>query len=41
LSETVTIDASLESVKFAIDGEVGSGTIVINTNDPNKPKADT
>ena len=41
LSETVTIDASLESVKFAIDGEVGSGTIVINTNDPNKPKQDT
>ena len=31
LSETVTIDASLESVTFSIDGEVGSGNIVINT----------
>ena len=31
LSETVSIEASLESVKFSIDGEVGSGTIQINT----------
>ena len=33
LSETVTIEASLQYVKFSIDGEVGSGTIEIQTND--------
>ena len=33
LSETVTIEASLAYVKFSIDGEVGSGTIEIQTND--------
>jgi len=33
LSETVTIEASLSYVKFSIDGEVGSGTIEIQTND--------
>lgn len=36
LSETVTIEASLQYVKFSIDGEVGSGTIQIQTNDPAK-----
>lgn len=33
LSETVTIEASTTYVKFSIDGEVGSGTIEIKTND--------
>ena len=33
LSETVTIEASLQYVKFSIDGEVGSGVIEIQTND--------
>jgi proliferating cell nuclear antigen len=33
LSETVTIEASTANVKFSIDGEVGSGTIEIKTND--------
>lgn len=32
LSETVTIEASLTYVKFSIDGEVGNGTIQIQTN---------
>ena len=32
LSETVTIEAALAFVKFSIDGEVGSGTIEIQTN---------
>ena len=36
LSETVTIEASLQYVKFSIDGEVGSGVIQIQTNDPAK-----
>lgn len=36
LSETVSIEASLAYVKFSIDGEVGSGTIQIQTNDPEK-----
>jgi proliferating cell nuclear antigen len=31
LSETVTIEASTTHVKFSIDGEVGSGTIEIKT----------
>ena len=33
LSETVTIEASLEYVQFSIEGEVGSGVIKINTNE--------
>ena len=33
LSETVTIEASLEYVQFSIEGEVGSGVIKISTND--------
>ena len=33
LSETVTIEASTSNVKFSIDGEVGSGTIEIKTNE--------
>ena len=33
LSETVTIEASTMNVKFSIDGEVGSGTIEIKTNE--------
>lgn len=33
LSETVTIEASLEYVNFSIEGEVGSGNIKISTND--------
>ena len=32
LSETVTIEASLEYVNFSIEGEVGSGNIKISTN---------
>jgi proliferating cell nuclear antigen len=35
LSETVTIEASLEYVQFSIEGEVGSGVIKIQTNDTN------
>ena len=33
LSETVTIEASLEYVQFSIEGEVGSGVIKISTNE--------
>jgi proliferating cell nuclear antigen len=31
LSETVTIEASIYGVKFSIEGDVGSGTIEIQT----------
>ena len=33
LSETVSIEASLEYVQFSIEGEVGSGVIKISTNE--------
>jgi proliferating cell nuclear antigen len=33
LSETVTIEASLDFVQFSIEGEVGSGVIKISTNE--------
>lgn len=38
LSETVTIEASIEYVQFSIEGEVGSGVIKINTNDGGNEK---
>lgn len=38
LSETVTIEASLEYVQFSIEGEVGSGVIKIQTNDSSADK---
>jgi len=39
LSETVTIEASVEHVQFSIEGEVGSGVIKISTNDGGSDKA--
>ena len=43
MSETVTIEASLEYVQFSIEGEVGSGVIKISTNEggaSDKPMSD-
>jgi proliferating cell nuclear antigen len=40
LSETVTIEASTSYVKFSIDGEVGNGTIQIQTNHKEDTKAE-
>lgn len=41
LSETVTVEASLSYVKFSIEGEVGSGTIQIQTNDAERKEDST
>jgi proliferating cell nuclear antigen len=41
LNPLVTIETSKESIKFAVNGEIGGGSIVIKANDSEKPEEKT
>ena len=41
MNPLVTIETSKESIKFAVNGEIGGGSIVIKANDSEKPEEKT